>query len=187
MRLTTVLFFLTATAWAELQKRDATTVPATTEDGFNLASLSYALANLASATTTGNFANISPPPKALIPEILSVVPLTVVGELIDAQSRSSLASQFKAGTTPAWYSSLPADVKNYMSVVRLQIKDGALTATTGLGYQTTATTGAGATAATATATGSATTSTSTSSGVAARPTVFTAMIGLSVVGLVIAL
>ncbi|KAJ5651887.1 hypothetical protein N7507_009313 [Penicillium longicatenatum] len=185
MKLTTILFFLTATAWAEPQKRDATTVAATTEDGFNLASLSSALVNLASATTTGNFANISPPPKALIPEILSVVPLTVVGELIDAQSRSSLASQFKAGTTPAWYSSLPVDVKSYMSVVRLQIQNGALTATTGLGYQTTATTGAGA-AATATATATATASSSTSNGVAAKPTVFSAMIGLSL-GLVIAL
>lgn len=43
MKLITALFFLTATAWAEPQKRDATTVPATTEDGFNLASLSSAL------------------------------------------------------------------------------------------------------------------------------------------------
>jgi len=43
MKLTTALFFLTATAWAEPQKRDATTVPTTTEDGFNLASLSSAL------------------------------------------------------------------------------------------------------------------------------------------------
>jgi hypothetical protein len=41
------------------------------------------------------------------------VPITVIWELIDPQSRSILASQFSAGTTPAWYNSLPTDVKSY--------------------------------------------------------------------------
>lgn len=80
-------------------------------------------------TATANFDNISPPPKDLIPEILSVVPVPVLWDLVQPASRSSLASQFSAGTTPAWYRSLPSDVRSYMSVVKSQIAAGALTAT----------------------------------------------------------
>ncbi|KAJ5769414.1 hypothetical protein N7520_003973 [Penicillium odoratum] len=174
MKLTTIIFFLTATAWCEPQKRDATSA-----GSFNFASLSNAIVNLAAATTTGNFANISPPPKAFMHEILAVIPLPVVGELMDAQSRSSLASQLQAGTTPTWYASLPTDAKNYVSAVRLQIQNGAVTATTGVG------TGAAVAAGTATATAAMT---STSSGMAAQATAFSAMIGaLGVLGLALAL
>lgn len=85
----------------------------------------------ANQTASANFGNISSPPKALIGEILSVVPVSVIWELINPDQRKSLASQFNAGTTPAWYNALPTDVKSYMSVVKSQISDGALTATTG--------------------------------------------------------
>jgi hypothetical protein len=123
-------------------------------------------------TATAHFENISAPPKSLIPEILSVVPITVIWELIDPQSRSILASQFSAGTTPAWYNSLPTDVKSYMSVVKSQISAGALTATT-TGTSSAAKAGA----------------TSTSSGMAAQPTALTASVmgALSVLGLALAL
>ncbi|KAJ6112234.1 hypothetical protein N7523_008295 [Penicillium sp. IBT 18751x] len=174
MRFTSILLWFAVTVrGAEPQRRDATA----TESGFNMASLSSALAQITSnATATARFENISAPPKSLIPEILSVVPMTVIWELIDPQSRSILASQFSAGTTPAWYSSLPTDVKSYMSVVKSQISAGALTAT-----------------ATATTTGpmsaTKTGATSVSSGMAAQPTALTAsMIGaLSFLGLALAL
>lgn len=144
--------------------------------------------NLANATEA-NFANISPPPKAMIQEILSVVPMSVYWELMDPQSRSSLAQQFSAGTTPAWYSSLPTDVKSYMTVVRAQISGGALTATTGLAYasKTSAASAATGTATDASASGAG--SSSSSSGLAAHPTVMTgSLIGaLGVLGLAVAL
>lgn len=141
-------------------------------------------------TASANFGNISPPPKSLIPEILSVVPVTVLWDLINAQSRSSLASAFSAGSTPAWYSSLPADVKSYMSVVKSQIEGGALTATTGLAYETTSTgtagTGTAASAGSQTGAGA----TSTSKGLAgAQPTGLTVSVvgALGVLGLALAL
>ncbi|KAJ5965792.1 hypothetical protein N7481_012506 [Penicillium waksmanii] len=182
MKLTTALLCLAATAWgAEPQRRDATT-----ENGYNVASLSSQLEHLtANATSGANFANISPPPKSLIGEIISAVPMTVLWELIDQESRRSLASEFSAGTTPAWYSSLPSDVKSYMSVVRSQVKAGVLTQTptpTATGTATGSQTGTGM--ATATATGSS----STSSGLAAQPTAITAVVGaLGVLGLALAL
>lgn len=150
-------------------------------------------------TATANFGNISPPPRSLIPEILSVVPVTVLWELINPQSRSSLASAFSAGSTPAWYSSLPADVKSYMSVVKSQISGGALTATTGLAYETTSTTTTQTgNSATGTGNGGSTGSgansagaTSTSKGfaVAAQPTGLTASVvgALGVLGLALVL
>lgn len=151
-------------------------------------------ANLESNTTaTANFGNISPPPESLIAEIISVVPLTVIWELINQQSRSSLASQFTAGMTPAWYSSLPADVKNYMSVVKSQISGGALTATTGLAYETTSTSTSTSTDTVASATGSTKTaseSSSTSSGLGvSQPTALTASVfgALGVLGLALVL
>lgn len=142
-------------------------------------------------TASANFGNISPPPKSLIPEILSVVPVTVLWELINAQSRSSLASAFSAGSTPAWYNSLPSDVKSYMSVVKSQIAGGALTATTGLAYETTSAR-TGTSTGTAASTGSHTSAgaTSTSKGLAAsQPTGLTASVigALSVLGLALAL
>lgn len=106
--------------------------------------------------------------------------MTVLWELIDQESRRSLASDFSAGTTPAWYSSLPSDVKSYMSVVRSQINAGALTATA---------TPTGTASQTGTGTASATGSSSTSSGMAAQPTALTATVvgALGVLGLALAL
>ncbi|KAJ5119184.1 hypothetical protein N7526_010821 [Penicillium atrosanguineum] len=176
MKFTALLLCFAAMAWgAEPQRRDANA----TESGYNMASLSSALAHLTSNTTaTAHFENISAPPRSLIPEILSVVPMTVIWELIDPQSRSILASQFSAGTTPSWYNSLPTDVKSYMSVVKSQISAGALTATA---TATTTTTGS----ASATKNGA----TSTSSGMAAQPTALTASVigALSLLGLALAL
>jgi hypothetical protein len=139
----------------------------------------------ANQTASANFGNISSPPKALVGEILSVVPVSVIWELINPDQRSSLASQFKAGTTPAWYNALPTDVKSYMSVVKSQISDGALTATTGLAYQTKSQT---QTQAQTTATGTQSGATSTSSSAAAPTGLTVSVVGaLGVLGLALAL
>ncbi|KAJ5737131.1 uncharacterized protein N7483_002256 [Penicillium malachiteum] len=173
-----LLLLTTVFAEPEPEKRDVTTTT-TTASGFNFAAFSNALVSIANGTTA-NFANISPAPKLLVPEVMSVVPLTVFMDLFDASSRSSMASQFSNGSTPAWYSSLPADVKQYVAVVRAQISDGALTAT-----QAASTAGA-----TATATGTASAgSISSSSAMAAQPTVVTASMisALGILGLALVL
>lgn len=111
-------------------------------------------------TKTANLDNISAPPRSLIPQIISAVPPTVIVELMNPSRRSSLAAEFKAGNTPSWYGALPTDVKSYLSVVKKQISDGALTATTGLAYETQG-------VSTTTVAKASATSTSTSSGLAA--------------------
>lgn len=83
----------------------------------------------ANQTITANWENISPPPHSLIGQMLSEVPMTVLLEMVNPDRRSSLASQFSAGNTPAWYKNLPTDMKSYFSVVKSQIEDGALTTT----------------------------------------------------------
>ncbi|KAJ5511470.1 hypothetical protein N7453_003573 [Penicillium expansum] len=180
----TAAFLFAATAWGAQHhhQRD------TTDNGINLSAISSALENLvANQTTTANFANISPPPKSLISEILSVVPVSVIWELINPAERSSLASQFKAGTTPVWYSALPTDVKNYMSVVKSQISGGTLTATTSE-KNAAANTGAAAEA-TATDSNPGGPVSSVSKGAAAQPTGLTvsALGALGVLGLALAL
>lgn len=77
-----------------------------------------------------NLDNISAPPRSLIPQVFAAVPASVLLDLLDPNKRSDLASEFKAGSTPAWYQSLPPDVRNYMGTVRSQISEGALTKTT---------------------------------------------------------
>ncbi|CAI7635686.1 unnamed protein product [Penicillium viridicatum] len=182
MKLNTVFLFA-ATAWGAQHhhRRD------TTDNGINLSAISSALEGLvANQTTTANFANISPPPKSLISEILSVVPVSVIWELINPAERSSVVSQFRAGTTPAWYSALPTDVKNYMSVVKSQISGGALTATTAE-FNAAANTGtAGATATDSNPGGPVS---STSKGAAAQPTglAVSALGAMGVLGLALAL
>lgn len=79
-------------------------------------------------TQTANLENIEAPPRALIPKIVSAVPPSALAQLVVPAQRASLASEFKAGKTPDWYTSLPTDVKSYLSVVKKQIADGALTA-----------------------------------------------------------
>lgn len=139
----------------------------------------------ANATQTANFGNISPPPRNMLHEIMAVVPGNVYWDLLDPNSRRVLASQISAGSTPAWYGSLPTQVKAYMTAVKSQIAGGALTATTGLAYETTtSSSSAEATSKTASA------ASSTSTGMApAQPTALTASVvgALGVLGLALAL
>lgn len=99
-----------------------------------------------------NLDNISAPPRSLIPQVFAAVPASVLLDLLDPSKRTDLASELKAGSTPAWYQSLPPDVKNYMGTVRSQISEGALTKTTGP-TNTEASATEGAPTATATETG----------------------------------
>ncbi|PKY00788.1 hypothetical protein P168DRAFT_307235 [Aspergillus campestris IBT 28561] len=78
-----------------------------------------------------------PPPRTLIPELVHAIPASALVQLMVPAQRSSLVSDFKAGSTPAWYASLPSDVKSYVSVVRSQIKEGALTKTSDVQAQKT--------------------------------------------------
>ncbi|KAJ5749344.1 uncharacterized protein N7511_011040 [Penicillium nucicola] len=187
MKFTPFVLFLVACSAEHHHRRDGT------DYGINLASISSALEHLtANQTASANFATISSPPKSLIPEILSVVPVSVIWELVNPAQRSSLASQFKAGSTPVWYRNLPTDVKSYMSVVKSQIS-GALTATTGVAHETgTATaTESGSTAGSSSASASASASgmAATSTGGAAQATGLTISVmgAMGVLGLALAL
>ncbi|KAL2008202.1 hypothetical protein VTN00DRAFT_8184 [Thermoascus crustaceus] len=144
MRLLTLLLLAaTAIAVPELGKRQ-------NQSGFNWTSFTAEIASYAKnppstggvpsdlfPTKTANFGNLQPPPSSLVPIIITAVPPTVLLDLVNPAARSSLANEFKAGNTPGWYQSLPPDVKSYFSVVKSQISEGALTATTGLAFQTT--------------------------------------------------
>jgi hypothetical protein len=49
---------------------------------------------------------------------MTAVPSSVYSALLDASGRASIASEFSAGHTPAWYSSLPADAKSYIEAAQ---------------------------------------------------------------------
>jgi len=121
--------------------------------------------------------------------MISVVPMTVLWDLIDQQSRRALASQISAGTTPTWYSSLPSDVKSYMSVVRSQVKAGVLTQAPTAEKASQTGTGAGTGAGTGTATATGSSSTSSGMAAAAQPTGLTMTVvgALSILGLALGL
>ncbi|EEA27252.1 hypothetical protein TMatcc_004463 [Talaromyces marneffei ATCC 18224] len=137
---------------ALIEKRDSVT--ATITPGSNYASISAILGSLASALSsatpapgltpiavqTANLSNIAEPPPGFIPAIMTAVPLSVLGNLLDSSSRSSLASEFQNGSTPAWYQSLPASIKSYISEVNSQIHAGALSANTSAAMATSSST-----------------------------------------------
>jgi hypothetical protein len=79
---------------------------------------------------TANLNNIAAPPSNFMPVIMTAVPMSVLGDLLDSESRSSLASEFANGSTPAWYQSLPSSIQSYLTVVHSQINEGALSANT---------------------------------------------------------
>ncbi|EED19681.1 conserved hypothetical protein [Talaromyces stipitatus ATCC 10500] len=136
-------FLLSAVfASAAIEKRDSASPTITSDSSY--ATISAILGSLASAVSsatpaagvtpvpaqTANLSNIAEPPAGFIPAIMTAIPLSVLGDLIDSSSRSSLASEFRNGSTPAWYQSLPASIKSYISVVNSQINAGALSANT---------------------------------------------------------
>lgn len=61
------------------------------------------------------------PPPSLVGAILTAVPGDVVADMMNPQSRDSLASALQAGDMPEWYKSLPTGVKSYFSEVAAQM------------------------------------------------------------------
>lgn len=98
---------------------------------------------------TGNLANLSPPPRSLIHQVLSAVPPNALLDLMIPSKRQQLASQVQAGSTPTWYQDLPTDVKRYMEQVKSEVAGGALTrptSTAPTGASTASGTGSGTSA-----------------------------------------
>lgn len=87
-------------------------------------------------TVTANVQSlISAPPSGVAQALLTAIPASVYSDLAIPASRSALASEFRAGNTPAWYANLPSAVKSYISQVQAQASSinpsyGALSATT---------------------------------------------------------
>ncbi|KAH8424332.1 uncharacterized protein LDX57_002083 [Aspergillus melleus] len=132
MKFAWILAALSTTAWAAVveneHEHEKRANP--TGDEVNWSSLGNAIHSLSLniPTQTANLDNIDPPPRSLIPQIVSALPPTALAALVVPAQRASLASDFKAGKTPDWYNTLPTDVKSYLSVVKSQIAEGALTA-----------------------------------------------------------
>ncbi|OCL15456.1 hypothetical protein AOQ84DRAFT_278919, partial [Glonium stellatum] len=70
---------------------------------------------------TTRIQNYDPPPSSIVNMILTAIPGSVIGELINPAERSSLASGFKAGNTPSWYQNLPEPVKSYVTNILQQM------------------------------------------------------------------
>ncbi|KAH8694964.1 hypothetical protein BGW36DRAFT_381827 [Talaromyces proteolyticus] len=138
MQFTSLSILFLAFAVFSLANESATVT--STSAAFNYAPISSLLGNLVSAVATAspasgpapsptaNLSNIADPPSNFIPVIMTAVPMSVLGDLLDPISRSSLAAEFKNGTTPSWYQSLPTSIQSYISVVNQQINSGALSA-----------------------------------------------------------
>lgn len=68
--------------------------------------------------------NLIQPPASLVGAIITAVPASVLLELAQPSLRSSIASEFRAGNTPAWYQTLPTPVKSYIESLNTQIAAG---------------------------------------------------------------
>jgi len=68
--------------------------------------------------------NLLQPPASLVGAIITGIPASVLVQVAGAAGRSSLASEFKAGNTPAWYQTLPEGVKSYISALASQFNKG---------------------------------------------------------------
>jgi hypothetical protein len=78
-------------------------------------------------TCLGGF---DPPSGTLAQAILTALPVSVIAELGNANSRSSLASAIKAGNTPGWFLSLDPAIKSYVESVQTHATTGcSITAT----------------------------------------------------------
>ncbi|GKZ28214.1 hypothetical protein AbraIFM66950_000026 [Aspergillus brasiliensis] len=106
-------------------------IPNVNLDDSNLAALAQALKPTTNPTRTQplpNLESVSPPPHAVVHQVLTAVPPTALAQLFVPAKRVALASEFSAGNTPEWYKALPTDVQNYFAEVKRQIS-----ATTGTG------------------------------------------------------
>ncbi|KAF9891608.1 hypothetical protein FE257_003619 [Aspergillus nanangensis] len=109
--------------------QDAST---TTLDGAVLSSQAEALISMFPNATPFTIAfqtpggNLVRPEPSVVAAIITGVPPTIIAKLALPAARSSLASEFKAGNTPAWYQALPDSVKDYVKSMNSQVKAGAV-------------------------------------------------------------
>lgn len=77
----------------------------------------------------GGAGNLELPPASILSQLYSAVPSDIISEALATPTViGSIVSEIEAGTTPAWYSSLPPDVKSYLSSAYATLGD--TTATT---------------------------------------------------------
>lgn len=56
---------------------------------------------------------------------MTAVPASVIVDLVmDPSYKSSMASEFQAGNTPAWYTSMPADVQSWFEQFAKEMSTG---------------------------------------------------------------
>ncbi|KAI1496523.1 hypothetical protein F5X99DRAFT_66703 [Biscogniauxia marginata] len=63
-------------------------------------------------------------PESLRAEVINAVPASVIIRLVNPQYRESVAADFAAGNTPAWYQSLPPNVKTFFEGMAKDIRTG---------------------------------------------------------------
>jgi len=68
--------------------------------------------------------NLLQPPATLIGAIITGVPASALVQLAQPSGRSAIAAEFKAGSTPVWYQTLPSPVKSYIESLNTQIAAG---------------------------------------------------------------
>jgi hypothetical protein len=68
--------------------------------------------------------NLIQPPASLVAAIITGVPPSILVALAQPTARSSIAADFKAGNTPAWYQTLALPVKSYIESLESQIAGG---------------------------------------------------------------
>lgn len=82
-----------------------------------------ALASVAIASPNEDYArrqaSVNPTEVSVLAVLATALPpsLVAIGVTNPAEVGSIVASSFSAGNTPAWYSGLPSDVKNYLTVL----------------------------------------------------------------------
>lgn len=112
-------------------------------------------------TCLGGF---DPPSGSLAQAMLTALPISVIAELGNPNSRSSLASAIKAGKTPDWLVGLDPAIKSYVESVQTHATTGCSITATPTYYAVAGQTGA------ASSGGDDTVASSTSKAQGARPT-----------------
>ncbi|OJZ92301.1 hypothetical protein ASPFODRAFT_122869 [Aspergillus luchuensis CBS 106.47] len=78
--------------------------------------LANPLSNLVNPTTTTTMPTLFPEvPTSIRSDLITEVPTSVISEMTNPTAWSSVASEWKNGIIPSWYSSLNGDVKSYFS------------------------------------------------------------------------
>jgi len=117
--LTLVIGNLVALAVGHDEKRDTSS--------FDVQSAASVLTSKFSGSATYTLPFITPggnllqPPQSIVGAIITGIPASVIVQLAYSTGRAALASEFKAGNTPAWYQTLPDPVKSYISALERQI------------------------------------------------------------------